>query len=127
MDSILIVDDDQNLCEVLSEELREIGYETDSVNGALDAVRFASGHPDLDLILLDLKLPDEDGFYVLRTLKEKNFPAKIIVITAYADVKSAMDSSRLGAVDFISKPYDLDELIIAIRKALQKEPDENKP
>lgn len=125
MENILIVDDDENLCSVLSEELTEIGYSTSYVTGAEDAVKFVSDGNKIDLILLDLKMPNKDGFFVLKHLKENNIKMKVIVLTAYADVKSAIDSARMGATDFISKPYDLDELIITIRKVLQKEENED--
>ncbi|MFA8341411.1 MAG: response regulator [Rhodothermaceae bacterium] len=125
MENILIVDDDENLCSVLSEELEEIGYFTSYVTGAEEAVKFVTDGNKIDLILLDLKMPDKDGFFVLKHLKENNIKMKVIVLTAYADVKSAIDSARLGATDFISKPYDLDELIITIRKVLQKEDNED--
>lgn len=121
MESILIVDDDVNLCTVLEEELIEIGYNARSVNSADGAMKFLEAGNPVDLILLDLKMPGKDGFYVLETLKKKKILVKVIVLTAYADVKSAIDSAKLGANDFISKPYDLDELLITIRKVLQKE------
>jgi DNA-binding NtrC family response regulator len=67
-------------------------------------------------------MPGKDGFDVLQDMKfMSNSHHKIIVLTAYADVKSAIESARLGAADFISKPYDFDELLIAIRRVLQKE------
>ena len=124
MESILIVDDDINLCEALSDELKEVGYSVNYVNDAESAFNFLMEKP-VDLILLDLKMPEKDGFYVLSKLKETGRKFKVIVLTAYADVKSAIDSAKLGATDFISKPYDLDELIITIRKVLQKEENEN--
>ncbi len=120
MESILVVDDDINLCIVLTEELTEIGYNANYVQSADSAFDFLEDN-DVDLILLDLKMPNKDGFWVLNQLKEKGLKVKVIVLTAYADVKSAIDSAKLGASDFISKPYDLDELIITIRKVLQKE------
>lgn len=125
MESILVVDDDQNLCEALSEELNELGYNASFVTNADGVFEFFNDGKQVDLILLDLKMPEKDGFYVLKTLKEHDIKVKVIVLTAYADVKSAIDSARLGATDFVSKPYDLDELIITVRKVLQKEEDEN--
>lgn len=122
--SILIVDDDLNLCTVLSEELNEEGFNSTYVTGAEDALKYLENNK-VDLILLDLKMPEKDGFYVLRKLKELEIDVKVIVLTAYADVKSAIDSARLGATDFISKPYDLDELIITIKKVLDLEENEN--
>ncbi|MCU7493408.1 MAG: response regulator [Ignavibacteria bacterium] len=121
MESILIVDDDINLCSLLREELNEIGYDAYSVNGADETFAFLDSGRMVDLLLLDLKMPEKDGFYVLETLKARKMDVKVIVLTAYADVKSAIDSAKLGASDFISKPYDFDELLITIRKVLQKE------
>jgi two-component system NtrC family response regulator len=120
MESILIIDDDLNLCKVLSEELNEIGFTASFVTDADSAFLELSNGKHVDLILLDLKMPEKDGFYVLRELKQQGYDKiKVIVLTAYADVKSAIESARLGAADFISKPYDLDELIITIRKVIQ--------
>jgi len=120
MESILIVDDDFNLCTVLKEELVEVGYEVDFVNNGDDSFPYLEQH-NVDLILLDLKMPGKDGFDVLRELNEKKIKIKVIVLTAYADVKGAIESARMGASDFINKPYDLDELLITIRKVLQKD------
>ena len=120
MESILIVDDDVNLCTVLKEELSEVGYEVDYVNSGFDVSKFLDSKA-VDLILLDLKMPGKDGFEVLNDLSNQKASTKIIVLTAYADVKSAIDSAKMGASDFISKPYDLDELLITIRKVLQRD------
>ncbi len=121
MESILIVDDDIKLCTTLKDELIEVGYNVHSVFNADDALKYLLSNKNIDLILLDLKMPEKDGFYVLQMLKKTNITAKVVVLTAYADVKSAIDSAKMGANDFISKPYDLDELLITIRKVLQKE------
>ena len=121
MESILIVDDDINLCKVLSEELAEVGYETNFLTGGENVSDYIKTNP-VELILLDLKMPGKDGFQVLREIEYgKSFNPKVIVLTAYADVKSAIDAAKLGATDFISKPYDFDELLITIRKVLQKD------
>lgn len=125
MESILIVDDDINLCEALSEELSENGYETKFVTSADDAVKAVSAPNNFDLILLDLKMPGKDGLYVLNHIKDKGLEYKVIILTAYADIKSAIDSARLGATDFVNKPYDFNKLLATIRKVLQKEKHEN--
>ncbi len=121
MEKILIVDDDINLCTLLSEELKEVGYDTNFLTGGENVSEYIKTNP-ADLVLLDLKMPGKDGFQVLREIENgKNSNPKVIVLTAYADVKSAIDAAKLGATDFISKPYDLDELLITIRKVLQRE------
>lgn len=120
METILIVDDDLNLCTALKEELIEVGYDTNYVTNGFDAIKQLQ-KSEVDLVLLDLKMPDMDGFDVLRVMEEKDIKSKVIVLTAYADVKSAIDSAKMGASDFISKPYDFDELLITIRRVLQRE------
>ncbi len=120
MESILIVDDDKNLCTVLQEELNTVGYEAEFVTNGNEAIEFLL-QKQIDLILLDLKMPSKDGFGVLKDMQEKGIKSKVIVLTAYADVKSAIDSTKMGASDFISKPYDFDELLITIRRVLQEE------
>ena len=121
MEKILIVDDDINLCTILAEELKELGYESNFLTGGENVSEYIKTNP-ADLVLLDLKMPGKDGFQVLREIENgKNSNPKVIVLTAYADVKSAIDAAKLGATDFISKPYDLDELLITIRKVLQRE------
>jgi len=121
MEKILIVDDDINLCTILAEELKEVGYESNFLTGGENVSEYIKTNP-ADLILLDLKMPGKDGFQVLREIENgKNSNPKVIVLTAYADVKSAIDAAKLGATDFISKPYDFDELLITIRKVLQRE------
>ncbi len=119
MESILIVDDDVNLCTVLSEELKAVGYETSYLTDGEEVAKVLQNEK-VDLLLLDLKMPGTDGFQLLQKINlHRNSHPKIIVLTAYADVKSAIESARLGATDFISKPYDFDELLITIRKVLQ--------
>lgn len=120
MESILIVDDDVNLCSALKDELIEVGYDVDYVSNGEDAFHYLSSNA-VDLLLLDLKMPGKDGFDVLKQFTGQRLKAKIIVLTAYADVKSAIDSAKMGASDFISKPYDFDELLITIRKVLQRD------
>jgi len=124
MDSILIVDDDIKLCTTLSEDLSDLGYTTNYVTSVEDALQFISSSK-VDLILLDLIMPEKDGFYLLKKLKENNHNTRTIVLTANVAVQSAIESAKLGADDFLRKPYDFDELIITLRKVLQKEEHEN--
>ena len=120
MESILIVDDDLNLCTMLAEELSEVGYETYFLTNGDRVLEYVQNN-QVDLILLDLKMPGKNGFEVLQELEINNIDIKVIVLTAYADVKSAMESAKMGAADFISKPYDFDELLITIRRTVQRE------
>ena len=118
MKNILIVDDDNALCFMLSEELNESGFNSNYVNSADKALEYVEKN-NVDLMLLDLKMPEKDGFYVLRNLNDVGKKMKVIVLTAYADDKSAIDSANLCASEFISKPYDYNELVVTINKVLQ--------
>lgn len=120
MEKILVVDDDSGLCQALSEELSETGYEVRYAVSADDALKSLEIFP-ADLILLDLKMPEKDGFFVLKYLHQIGHTAKIIVLTAFADVKSAVEAAKLGAGDFVSKPYDFDELLLTIRQVLNRD------
>ncbi len=120
LEKILVVDDDINLCRILAEELSDVGYQTHYITGGSEALEYLKNN-SVDLLLLDLNMPDVDGFDVLQELAKRETKPKVIVLTAYADVKSAIESAKLGANDFLSKPYDFDELLITIRKVIQSD------
>ena len=120
MESILIVDDDVDLCTVLSEELAAVGYDTYFLTDGEKVLDYVLNN-NVDLILLDLKMNGKDGFDVLRELENAGINLPIIVLTAYADVQSAIESAKMGAKDFLSKPYDFDELLITLRRTLQRD------
>jgi len=120
MESILIVDDDINLCNFLSDELNEAGYKTKFLTDGENVAEFLKENKT-DLILLDLNMPGKNGFNVQREINiHPGIKPKVIVLTAYSDVKSAIESARLGASDFLCKPYNLSELLSSIRKVIQK-------
>jgi len=120
MESILIVDDDVDLCTVLAEELTEIGYKTYYLTDGEGVLEYVQNN-QVDLILLDLNMPRKNGFEVLQDIHQNKIDIRVIVLTAYADVQSAIEAANLGACDFISKPYDFDELLITIRRTVQRE------
>jgi len=120
MESILIVDDDINLCKVLSEELNEVGFDAGYIVKGEEVAEYVR-NKKTDLILLDLKMPDMDGLSVLQEIDHQpNSHPKVIVLTAYGDVESAILSAKIGVSDFISKPYEFDDLLSNIRKVLQE-------
>jgi YesN/AraC family two-component response regulator len=82
-----------------------------------EAIDLLQAH-SYDLILLDIKMPRVDGFQVLRFVKEKLPHIKVIMLTGFADLKNAIESKKLGAEDFISKPYDLVDLLATIERVL---------
>ncbi|RPI01777.1 MAG: response regulator, partial [Ignavibacteriae bacterium] len=73
---------------------------------------------EYDLILLDIKMPNVDGFEVLKFVKDRWPKTKVVMLTGFADLKNAIESKKLGAEDFVSKPYDLVDLLTTVERVL---------
>jgi len=117
MKRILIVDDDKDLRFNLSSILKEEGHEVIAASDGKQTLKvIAKSAPDL--VLLDIKLPGMDGVELLQEIKRKWNNLPIIMLTATSDVKSAVKAMKLGAYDYITKPFDDEELILIIKKAL---------
>ncbi len=117
--NILVVDDEEALRTVLSSELRNAGYEVNTASDGDEAISVVQTKK-FDLILLDIKMPKVDGFEVLKFIKQ-NFPSiKVIMLTGFADLKNAIESKKHGAEDFVSKPYDLVDLLTTIERVLSE-------
>lgn len=118
MERVLIVDDDKDLQFNISSLLNDEGYETIAVEdgrGAIKEVKTKSPN----LVLLDIKLPGMDGMAILEKMKQIDKDLIIIMLTAFGDVKDAVTAMRLGAYDYITKPFDNEEIILIIKRALQ--------
>jgi len=116
--SLLIVDDDEVMVETLRNVLRKKGYElfcAASGNEALELLRKEL----VDLVLLDMRLPDVDGLEVLSKIKELDTEILVIMMTAYSDVESAVSAMKAGAYHYINKPFELEELRLLIEKGLE--------
>ena len=118
MNKILVVDDDQDFCFNLSTILQENGFAVVTAASGREALlKIQAARPDL--VLLDLRLPDIEGMKVLQKIKESHPDLDIIIITAYIDVKDAIRAMKLGAYDYITKPFDNEELLLTINKTLE--------
>ena len=118
MAKILVIDDDTSICETLDLYLTEEGhtvYTATTGTGGLN--KFVNVMPDV--VILDIRLPDIDGFTVLEDLQEENEDVKVIMITAHHDMDTTINAMKVGAYDYIRKPISIDELDIVIRKALK--------
>ena len=118
--SILVVDDEDALRTVLSSELESEGYVVATAGDGDEAITVLQGK-SFDLVLLDIKMPRVDGFEVLRFIKEHHPATKVIMLTGFAALKNAIESKKLGAEDFVSKPYDLVDLLTTIERVLTSE------
>ena len=119
MKSILVIDDEKEICEsinmILEYEDYDVDYTTD-VELGLKKLEYNN----YDALLLDIQMPKMTGFEVLNWLKEKNIELSVIIISAYGNLENAIKATKLGAFDFIEKPIDRDKLLISIRNAVGK-------
>ena len=118
MPNILVVDDKDSMRNMLTETLLEEGHRVDSASTgkkAVDLVRNKS----YDLVLTDLKMPDIDGLQVLSEVKEVDSETAVILMTAFGTIEDAVVAMRLGAYDFVTKPFDSEHLCVLISRALE--------
>lgn len=118
MASILVIDDDASIVETLDLYLTEEGYSVRTALTGTDGLNEYVQEPS-DVVILDIRLPDVDGFSVLEDLKEENENVKVIMITAFHDMETTINAMKAGAFDYIHKPVNVDELDLAIKKALK--------
>jgi two-component system response regulator PilR (NtrC family) len=116
---LLIVDDEASILDFLSLLFQQEGYETDTARNVEEARR-ALGGKTYDLVLCDVMMPDGNGLDLLREIKAAEPDPAVIMMTAYTSTKSAIEAMKLGAADYISKPFDVDELKIVAQKALER-------
>ena len=119
MRSILLCDDEVKLSRVLATALTGAGYSVQRVSSGREAVEAATATP-FDLVLTDLRLPDLDGLGVLKAVRALPSAPDTLIMTAYATVETAVEAMRLGAFDYLIKPFSLDELRIKIAQVLSR-------
>ena len=119
MAKVLVVDDQRNMRTTLAMMLRGAGYEVDEASdGVAGAELGARGA--FDLVLTDLRMGSQDGISVLRAVKEAETNTEVIVMTAYGTIESAVEAMRLGAFDYIQKPFTEEELLVKVQRAIEK-------
>ena len=116
---VLLIDDDPGIRDAGFQVLSREGYEVELAGTAEEARRLISDY-EFDVIVLDLKLPGAEGLELLREIKEEDPQAQVVVITAYGTVQVAVSAMKLGAADFLQKPFSPQELRLAVAKALEK-------
>lgn len=116
--TILIIDDEKNIREGLSASLELEGYKTVlAENGKIGLQRIAKG--DIDLVITDLRMPEVSGEQVLAKVTAETPGVPVIVLTGHGSIDSAVDAMRKGAYDFLTKPLNLDQLTLIVKRALQ--------
>jgi DNA-binding NtrC family response regulator len=116
---ILVVDDEMIVCESCRRILEEEGYEVEAALSGKEAFEKMKAN-SFDIVITDLKMPGIDGMEVLRTFRKEYPDSIIIMITGFSTVETAVEAMKLGAFDYIPKPFTPDEVSIVVKKAIEK-------
>ncbi|MGI9054234.1 MAG: sigma-54-dependent transcriptional regulator [Pyrinomonadaceae bacterium] len=127
MSNLLIVDDEQSYRQLLTLVFQGDGHNIRTASNGREAVALLQDEP-ANLIISDVKMPDMDGIELLRAVRELLPDTAVVLMTAFASVETAREAFKLGADDFIQKPFDVEELKLIVKKALEKQAliDENR-
>ncbi|MCK4387307.1 MAG: response regulator, partial [Dehalococcoidia bacterium] len=117
MKPVLIVDDEVVMRESLRDWLTDSGYQVEIAEEGEEALKTIAEH-DFGLVILDLRLPGKDGIEVLREAKEKRPQLKGVIITAYPSAQTAVEAAKEGAIGYLPKPFDLNNLEKLIQETL---------
>ena len=116
--NILVVDDEAEICDLLQNFLTQEGYQVFTATNGVEAISLGKQN-ELDLALLDIKMPGMDGIEVLRKLKKLRRDMGVIMLTGYGNLGTAKEAMRLGAYDYLTKPFDLGLVKHVIQEALE--------
>ncbi len=117
---VLVVDDEQHMCDICSRTLRRNGYRVTTTSDPATAVQLLSGAEQFDLLLTDIKMPGMSGLDLAHTAREHDPTIAIIIMTGFASFENIHQSVRQGIADFLSKPFELEQLRLAVEQALHK-------
>ncbi len=117
MARILVVDDEQRMRHLLSIILKKKGYEVEEAEDGMQALEMLSSTP-FDLTITDVKMPRMDGRGLLRQMKKQNIECPVVFITAFGTVEAAVEAMRDGVMDFITKPFEQDRIVVTVERIL---------
>jgi DNA-binding NtrC family response regulator len=117
-EKILIVDDDVDMAETCRRIFRKVGVEADAVYGGQEALDALSRDPSYAIVLTDLRMPRMDGAELLQLIKKKYPQIDVIMMTGFGTIQNAIQAMKIGATDYITKPFDKDELLRAVNQIL---------
>src|SRR5688572_31848470 len=117
---VLVVDDEENIRLVLRTLLKRHGYEVETAPGGEEAMELVESFGP-DVVITDVRMPRMGGMDLLGTLRAKGNDATVIVMSAYGNLDQAIDAIKAGAYDYIQKPFKPDEVVLALRKAEERE------
>lgn len=116
--TILIIDDEKGVGDILKKILTKEGYDVHAVTKGQDGVKFVN-KKDVHLVILDIKMPEMDGIEVLQKIHETKKNVVVIMLTAYGTLNTAREAMRLGAYDYITKPFDNEFVKAMVKEGLE--------
>lgn len=121
---VLLVEDEVSVANGIKMVLSEKGYGVDVAMTGLDALKLFKD-TNFDLVVSDLRLPDIDGMDVIKAIKEERPETKVVIITGYPSVSTAVESAKIGVSDYLRKPFTEDDFLAAVSEALRKREEED--
>ncbi len=116
---LLLVDDEARFVETLSKRLTARGFEVEGALGGPQALELLDARP-FDVVLLDVWMPGMDGLEVLKAIRRRHPSVKIILVSGNASINAAIEGMRLGAVDYLLKPVEIDDILAKVEAAFEK-------
>ena len=118
--NLLLVDDEEEFVVAIAERLRKRKFTAECAFTGTEALNQLENNNSIDVVILDIRLPDLNGVDVLKKIKTKNPLIEVIIISGYAAIDSAVESLKLRAFDYLEKPFELNDLISKAKQAAQK-------
>lgn len=116
---VLLVDDEQDFRETLAKRLARRGIEAETAPGGAEALARLAGAPEIDAVVLDVKMPGMDGIEALKHIAASHPGVAVLMLSGHAHVETAMKGLELGAFDYLMKPVDIEELVFKLQDACE--------
>ena len=118
--NVLLVDDEVNFIETFGERLELRDFEISKAFSGEEALRILKENKNVEVVILDVKMPGMDGIETLTAIKRKNPLVEVMMLSGHADVESAIEGMKQGACDYLMKPVDMDQIITKVTEAVAK-------
>ena len=117
---ILVADDEESIRKVLKARLEREGYSVELAENGVMAAQIIKSRPEISVVITDVKMPGKDGLTLTRETKQKKNSPKVIVMTGHGEKSTAIEALRLGASDYLEKPFDMDEMNHAVARSVKE-------
>ena len=118
--NFLLVDDEKSFIETIAKRLRKRGFTVDCAFSGMEALNQLEKNGTIDVVVLDVKMPDLNGIKTVKTIKEKHPLVEVVMLTGQATIHSAIEALKFGAFDYLTKPCDLNDLIAKANQAVTR-------